>query len=180
MGKSRFLNNDEVAWIQFHGAIEIPDCLIPARLAPIDYADIQIKPGQVRQGSARQLKLHAGAVIIAKPMIGIKTFLQVNFAGIGVDAFRCLQSDMGLFPPRISVIEAVPVKIDIDFRHEAISEQEVRIAPERFFEQADALEQALFRARIVRRIVKCSRAQVQVIRDDVLSRRLRYGRLFSW
>src|SRR6266404_7182069 len=140
MGESRFLNNDEVARIQFHGAIESPDRVIPARLAPIDHANIEIKPGGVRQRSARQLKFSSGAIVIAKAMICVKTFLKVNFAAIGVDSFRCLQSRMGLLPSRIGVIEAVPVEIDIDFRDKAVSEQEVRIAPERFFKQADTLE----------------------------------------
>ena len=100
-------------------------------------------------------------------MIGIKTFLRVDFARVRLDFFGFLQSDSGQFAPLVSVISSTPIQIEMSFAHQTVRTQEFRIAPNRFLQQADALKQVALCVGIIRQIVELSRPQIKIVRHRV-------------
>ena len=63
----------------------------------------------VRQKFFRLFKLFQSAIVITKAVIGIETFLRVDFARVRLDFFGFLQSDSGQFAPLFSVISPTPI-----------------------------------------------------------------------
>ena len=100
-------------------------------------------------------------------MIGIKTFLRVDFARVRLDFFGFLESDSGQFAALISVISPTSIQIEMSFAHETVRAQEFRVAPNRFLQEADALKQVALRVGIVGQIVELSCPQIKIVRYRV-------------
>src|SRR5437868_3130770 len=107
--------------------------------------------------------------------MSVSVFLPVNFARLRLKLFGLLQSSVGLFPPRRRVIESKPVKVQMCFAQQAVSEQKIRIAPDSFLEQADGLEQTSLGTGIVYQIPEGERPHIKIVREDVVGRRLLDG-----
>src|SRR5256885_17098270 len=131
VSKTGFFKDEDIARIQFAGAGEISDRIVPARLTPIHCGKVGVKLARIRQKPASEFKLSTGTLVIAKSVISVSSFLQMNLAGVGPDLFRMLKSAIRPFATRVRVIEAAPVNIEIDFAEQTIRGQEIRIAPHR-------------------------------------------------
>ena len=112
-------------------------------------------------------------------MIGVKAFLNMDFAVIGLDALCCLQCGERLVASRIGVIETAPVEVEMNLAKQTVSEYITRISPDRLLEQANALEHAFLAAGIIRLFVERARLDIKVVRDDVFGRPLRDGRFLA-
>ena len=67
IGKRRFHQKAEVAWIEINAAFEISDCFSPATLAAINRAGEDIDLGIVRERPAGEIELGPGAIVIESP-----------------------------------------------------------------------------------------------------------------
>src|SRR2546423_7683325 len=128
VSKTGFFKDEDIARIQFAGAREISDRVLPAGLTPVHCGKVGVKLARIRQKPARKFKLSAGTLVIAKSVISVSSFLQMNLARIRPDLFGALKSAICLFTTRVRVIEGAPINIEIDFAQQTIREQEIRIA----------------------------------------------------
>src|SRR6266480_3702799 len=140
VSKTGFFKDEDIARIQFAGAGEISDRVLPAGLTPVHCGKVGVKLARIRQKPASEFKLSTGTLVIAISMISVSSFLQMNLAGVRPDLFGTLKSAICLFAPRVRVIEATPVNIEIDFAEQTIREQEIRITLHRFFQEPDAFK----------------------------------------
>src|SRR5256885_7747352 len=109
VSKAGFFKDEDVARIQFTSASEISDRVVPAGLTPVHCGKVGVKLARIRQQLASEFKLRAGTLVIAKSMISVSSFLQMNLARIRPDLFGTLERHIRPFATRVRVIEAAPI-----------------------------------------------------------------------
>src|SRR5262249_333175 len=103
-------------------------------------ADVHVNPGFVRQESFGNLKLGQRPIVVTEPMVSIETFLPVKLSCIRLDLLSFLQGKSGEFPTLIGMIRASPLEVEMSFAHQSVTPQELGVAANGFFQQADALK----------------------------------------
>ena len=103
-------------------------------------------------------------------MIKIETFLRMNLACIRLDLFGMLEGNPRQLTALIGMVRTSPVQIEVSFAHQAVGSNELRVAPNRFLQQTDALKQVSFCIRIIRQVIQFPRPQIQVVRHGISRR----------
>src|SRR5262249_2114721 len=123
----------QIARVQLNGAFEVSDRLGPTALTTIDQSGYVVYLGIIREGAPGEIELGASAIVIEKAPIAIIGQSAVDFSSVGLEADSILDRHIAQLTTGGSVIVHLE-HVEMHLAEHAISEQEIRIARDRFVE----------------------------------------------